>query len=202
MTRPAEIELIARVMLAAAELGTVWLIAPWLRLGGAASQLAAVVLVVATPAIAAAPQPLTRLILAVLLSTAVPAAALRAQGAPPGAHELRPTATTEELAAATWAIVAWLLPAAVVGIPVGIAVRRSLDWARQAEPHLPATLASTAGVVIAVAAAGGLAWGAYLLARPLAGAATAGMAALAAYAAAISGATWAWRFPQEDAADG
>jgi hypothetical protein len=174
MTRRAEIELLVRVMLAAAELAAVWLTAPWLQARGPGSIVAALLLIVITPAIAASSQPLVRLVLGVVLGAGLPAVALG------------PT---------VWLLAAWLAPAALLGLPVGLLLRRALELARRVEPHLPGYLAAVAAVVIAYPVAGGIAWGIYLAVQRLGAPGLSAVVPLASYAAAIGGATWAWPAP-------
>jgi len=177
MTRRAETELLARLMLAAAELAAVWLMSPWLRSKGPGSVAVALALVVVTPAIAAAPQPMIRLLLAGILGAGLPAVALG------------PT---------IWLLAGWLLPAALMGVPLGLLLRRALAWARRVEPHLPRALAATAAIVAAYPTAGGLAWAVYLAVHRIGAPGLAVVVPLAGYAAAISGATWAWPAPSRE----
>jgi hypothetical protein len=179
MTRRAEIELLARVLLAAALVGVAWAWSPWPRLAPG-TLVGALALAVIAPAVAAASQPALRLILAAGLGAAVPALAF---------------------GRSMWLAGLALLPAALMGVPVGMLMRRFLDRIRRAEPQLPRSLAAATAVVITYPIA-------YLVAAAIyVGAAHAGarileiITPLAGYAAAIGGAAWAWPWRRSGEAD-
>lgn len=169
MSRRAEIELLARLLLAAALLGVAWLIASLLPWTGSSAVVLA--LLVIAPAVAAARQPVLRLILAIGLGIGVPAVALGQE---------------------VWLRAVWLVPAALIGMPLGVLLRRALDRVARADADLPRALASAAAIVMAYPVAGLIAWGMYLAARHLVDAPVGGIAPLASCAAAISGAAYAW----------
>jgi len=192
MTRRAETELLARLILAAAELAILWLAAPWLRSHRFVSTIAGLVLLAITPAIAAAPQPLVRLILAVGMGAGLPAVMARMPGVEVVTIGPTQTATGQSFGPAPLMVAAWLLPAAALGVPIGMLLRLALVRAQRLEPLLSPRLASAAGVVMTAALAGGIATGLYLIAQSVAAPGFRSVALQAGYAAAIAGASWAW----------